>query len=44
MSNRKVFDYRYRDSNNGKSIINFMINRGKAMTSKENISITDTEY
>ena len=46
VSNKEVFDYRYRDSTNGKSIINFMINKdkqGKAQTGKENISITDTE-
>ena len=27
ISNREVFDYGYRDSTNGKSIINFMINK-----------------
>ena len=37
VSNKEVFDYRYRDSTNGKSIINFMINKdkqGKAQTGK----------
>ena len=29
VSNKEVFDYRYRDSTNGKSIINFMINKDK---------------
>ena len=45
VSNKEVFDYRYRDSTNGKSIIDFMINKdkqGKAQTGKENINITDT--
>ena len=27
ISNREVFDYGYRDSTNGKSIINFMTNK-----------------
>ena len=46
ISSREVFDYRYRDSNNGKNIINFMINngrQGKAQTGKENINIVDTK-
>ena len=45
VSNKEVFDYRYRDSTNGKSITNFMINKDKqrkAQTDKENINITDT--
>ena len=44
-SNREVFDYEHKDSTNGKSIINFMINKieKKAQTGKENTNITDTD-
>ena len=43
-SNREVFDYEHKDSTNGKSIINFMINKTEkeAQTGKENINIADT--
>ena len=45
ISNREVFDYEHKDSTNGKSIINYMINKTekKAQTGKENINITDTD-
>ena len=46
ISNREVFDYGYRDSTNGKNIINFIINRdrqGKVQTNKKNFNIIDTK-
>ena len=45
ISNREVFDYEHKDSTNGKSIKNFMINKTekKAQTGKENINITNTD-
>ena len=44
LSNREVYDYERKDSTNGKSIINFMINETekKAQPGKENINVTDT--
>ena len=45
VSNREVFDYEQKDSFNGKSITNIMINKTvkNAQTGKENINITDTD-
>ena len=40
ISNREVFDYEHKDSTNGKSIKNFMINKTEK---KENINITNTD-
>ena len=44
LTNREVYDYERKDSTNGKSIINFMINETekKAQPGKENINDTDT--
>ena len=50
ISNREAFDYGYRDSTNGKSIINFMINKieEKSRQAKKTSLVlnnnTDTSY
>ena len=45
ISNREVFDYEHKDSTNGKSIINVIINKTgkKSEAGKENINVTDAD-